>query len=219
MNCSPLTSFLSSGPQHHGSFVTGGHGEHIKPQRPQAKQVILTLSLTNTMIFHTGPTKPALVLLCCIGIWLAICSSSFGAPTGKKIKTILELLKHDSKELYENYRKPPAAGVTAGVAAGVTIDESLQLPCFTLGCEASTNISIIQAYLETVGMLNKNITNTANVIKRLDDIRCADIGCPNPPKLSISGPKDLYKLKSFTLTVFKRLSDCMAELKAKDNIC
>lgn len=50
-----------------------------------------------------GPTKPALVLLCCVGTWLVICSLSFGAPTPENVKLILELLKFESKELYENY--------------------------------------------------------------------------------------------------------------------
>ncbi|XP_036027538.1 interleukin-31 [Onychomys torridus] len=163
------------------------------------------------MIFHTGPTKPALVVLCCIGTCLAICSSAFGAPTAKMIITILKHLKEDSKELYENYSNCQAAGIKT--------DESLQLPCFTLGCEASSNISTIKAYLEEVETLNQNTINTAHVRKRLDDIRCGNIRCPNPPKPSISGPEDPYERKIFTLTVFKRLSDCMAELKAKDRIC
>ncbi|KAL1768385.1 interleukin-31, partial [Sigmodon hispidus] len=111
-------------------------------------------------------TKPALVLLCCIGTWLAICSSSFGAPTPTPtpdmIKTILQLLKRDSKELYEKYSNSDARGMS--------ITESLQLPCFTLGCEASANISIIQAYLEKAKVLSENRADTANITKRLEDI-------------------------------------------------
>ncbi|XP_059105752.1 interleukin-31 [Peromyscus eremicus] len=162
------------------------------------------------MTFHTGPTKPALVLLCCIGTWLVICNPSFGVPTAK-IRPILIHLKLDSEKLYENYSKCQAGGMQT--------NESLQLPCFTLGCGASANISTIQAYLEEVERLNENTTSTAHVRKRLNDIRCSNTGCPNPRKPSISGPKDPYKIKSFTLTVFKRLSDCMANLKAKDSIC
>ncbi|CAH6778913.1 interleukin-31 [Phodopus roborovskii] len=158
------------------------------------------------MIFHTGPTKPALVLLCCVGTWLAICSPSFGAPTATMIQTILKLLKLESKELFEDYHKKDAVGVPT--------DESLQLPCFTLGCEASTNISTIQAYLEMAKRLSDNRADTTNVTKRLDDIRCS-----NPPKPNISGPKDFYARKIFTLTVLKRFSDCMAELEAKDRVC
>ncbi|XP_040587584.1 interleukin-31 [Mesocricetus auratus] len=153
-----------------------------------------------------GPTKPTLVLLCCVGTWLAICCPSFGAPTASMIKTIVELLKLESKELYEDYLKKDAVGVPT--------DESLQLPCFTLGFEASTNISIIQAYLETAKRLSDNRADTANVTKRLDDIRCS-----NPPKPSIYEPEDFYARKIFTLTVLKRFSDCMAELKVKDRIC
>uniref|UniRef100_A0A8C8T5L2 Interleukin-31 n=1 Tax=Peromyscus maniculatus bairdii TaxID=230844 RepID=A0A8C8T5L2_PERMB len=150
-----------------------------------------------------GPTKPALMLLCCMGTWLAICSLPFGAPTAK-IGTILEFLKGDLEELYKNYSKCQAAGMET--------DESLQLPCFTPGCEASANISTIKAYLEEVERLNENNISTAHIRKRLDDIRCSD-----PPKPSVSGPEDFYERKIFTLTVFKRLSDCMAKLGAKNN--
>ncbi|XP_035300076.1 interleukin-31 [Cricetulus griseus] len=158
------------------------------------------------MICHTGPTKPALVLLCCVGTWLAICSLSFGAPTATMIKTILELLKLESKELYEDYSKKDADGLPT--------NESLQLPCFTLGYEASTSISTIQVYLETAKRLSDNRADTTNVTKRLDDIRCS-----NPPKPSISEPEDFHERKIFTLTVLKRFSDCMAKLEAKDRIC
>lgn len=101
----------------------------------------------------------------------------------------------------------------------VPIDESLQLPCFTLGCEASTSLSIIQAYLEEVKRLSENRINTSKVTKRLGDIMCSDIRCSNPPKLSISGPEKFYERKSFKLTVLKRFSDCMEKLEAKDRIC
>lgn len=44
------------------------------------------------------------MLLCCIGTWLAISSSSFGAPISKiHLKNTIEFLKLESKELYENY--------------------------------------------------------------------------------------------------------------------
>ncbi|XP_037054412.1 interleukin-31 [Peromyscus leucopus] len=191
-------------------ILPGGHGEPIKLQRPRAEQVSLQpLTVVVVMIFHTafwhpslspGPTKPALVLLCCMGTWLAICSQPFGVPTAK----ILKLLKWDLEELYKNYSEYQEPGMKT--------DESLQLPCFTPGCEASANISTIKAYLEEVERLNGNNISTAHIRKWLDDISCSD-----PPKPSISGPEDFYERKIFTLTVFKRLSDCMTKLGAENN--
>ncbi|CAO2629605.1 Il31, partial [Lemmus lemmus] len=165
-----------------------------------------------------GPTKPSLVLLCCIGTFLATCGPSFGAPTANSaptadmIKTILEHLKLESKELYEDYKK--------NSSGEVPIDESLQLPCFTLGCEASTSISIIQAYLEEVKRLSENRINTSKITKQLDDITCSDdVRCSSSPKPSISGPGKFYERKSFKLTVLKRFSDCMGKLEAKARVC
>ncbi|XP_075831389.1 interleukin-31 [Microtus pennsylvanicus] len=170
------------------------------------------------MIFHTGPTKPAWVLLCCVGTLLATCGPSFGAsitksaPTADMIKTILKYLKLESKELYEDY-------VSKNSSGEVPIDESLQLPCFTLGCEASTNISIIEAYLEEVRRLSENRVDTSRVTKRLSDITCSDVRCSNSSKPSVSGPDKFYEGKSFKLTVLKQFSDCMEKLEAKDRIC
>ncbi|KAM7331995.1 hypothetical protein ACRRTK_008703 [Alexandromys fortis] len=169
------------------------------------------------MIFHTGPTKPAWVLLCCMGTLLATCGPSFGAPTTNSaptadmIKTILKYLKLESKELYEDYKK--------NSSGEVPIDESLQLPCFTLGCGASTNISIIEAYLEEVRRLSENRVDTSRVTKRLSDITCPDARCSNSSKPSVSGPDKFYERKSFKLTVLKQFSDCMEKLQAKDRIC
>lgn len=101
----------------------------------------------------------------------------------------------------------------------VPIDESLQLPCFTLGCGASTNISIIEAYLEEVRRLSENRVDTSRVTKRLSDITCPDVRCSNSSKPSVSGPDNFYERKSFKLTVLKRFSDCMEKLQAKDRIC
>lgn len=101
----------------------------------------------------------------------------------------------------------------------VPIDQSLHLPCFTLGCNASTSISIIQAYLEEVKRLSENRTDTSKVIKRLSDITCSDTRCSNPTKPSISGPEKFYERKSFKLTVLKQFSDCMEKLEPKDRIC
>ncbi|KAK7804982.1 hypothetical protein U0070_025504 [Myodes glareolus] len=162
-------------------------------------------------------TKPAWVLLCCIGTLLATCGPSFAAPTTNRAPTanmtkiILEHLKLESKELYEDYKK--------NSSGEVPIDQSLQLPCFTLGCHASASISIIQAYLEEVRRLSENRIDTSKVIKRLRDITCSDISCSNPTKPSISGPEKFYERKSFKLTVLKQFSDCMEKLKPKDRIC
>ncbi|XP_052023600.1 interleukin-31 [Apodemus sylvaticus] len=161
------------------------------------------------MIFHTGPTKPALVLLCCLGTWLVICSLSFGAPTPENVKLILELLKFESKELYENYSKSQASGMSA--------DASLQLPCFSLGREAVTNISVIKAHLEKARVLSENTIDTTRVTRWLDSISCS-----NPLNLNISRPEDTaksYARRVFVLTVLKQFSACMAELQAKDSIC
>ncbi|XP_055461804.1 interleukin-31 [Psammomys obesus] len=160
------------------------------------------------MIFHIGPTKPALVVLCCIGTWLAICSLSFGAPTPDQIKTILERLRHDSKQLYEDYSKP--------LGDGVSVNESLQLPCFTLGRGASANISVLKAYLEKVKVLDENRTDTYNVTKRLEDISCT-----TPLGLNISGPgaSKFHEYKTFILTVLKQFADCMAKLEFKNSVC
>ncbi|XP_021487005.1 interleukin-31 [Meriones unguiculatus] len=160
------------------------------------------------MIFHIGPTKPALVVLCCIGTWLAICSLSFGAPTPDQIKTILEILRHDSKQLYEDYIKREGGGVFE--------NESLQLPCFTLGRGASANISVLKAYLEKVKVVDQDRTNTYNVTKRLEDISCT-----TPLELNIPGPdtSKFYECKSFILTVLKQFADCMAKLEFKNSVC
>ncbi|XP_028621784.1 interleukin-31 [Grammomys surdaster] len=163
------------------------------------------------MIFHTGPTKLALVLLCCIAPWLAICRPPFGELTRGKITLILKLLEHESKVLYENYSRGPAYNIS--------VNESLQLPCFSLGQEALTNtlsqeaitsISVIKAHLEKVKELSENTVDTTKVTKRLEDIS----NC-GPPNVDISGPeKNAYAQKVFMLTVLKRFSDCMAELQA-----
>ncbi|XP_076778948.1 interleukin-31 [Arvicanthis niloticus] len=101
------------------------------------------------------------------------------------------------------------------MASGMSVNESLQLPCFSLGQEALTNISVIKAHLEKVKVLSKNAVDTTKVTKRLEDISCSD-----PPNVNISGPgDDVYAQKGFMLTVLKRFSDCMAELQAKDSIC
>ncbi|XP_051017860.1 interleukin-31-like [Acomys russatus] len=151
--------------------------------------------------------KPAVMALCFIGTCLVFCGSSFGAPTSEDIKTILDHLKLESKELYEDYSKK---------APGILANESLQLPCFTLGREASANISVIRAHLEKVKVLTENRIDTTTVIKRLDDINCFI-----PLKLNISGPKDtkFFEYKTFSLTVLKRFSDCMAKLEAKNSVC
>uniref|UniRef100_A0A8I6AK60 Interleukin 31 n=1 Tax=Rattus norvegicus TaxID=10116 RepID=A0A8I6AK60_RAT len=179
-------------------------------QAPEAtSKAGLTHCLPVTMIFYTGPTKPALVLLCCVGAWLAICSSSFGAPISKtNIQRTLELLKEESKALYEDYNKTEASGISP--------DESLQLPCFSLGREALTNISGLKAYLEEVKSLSKNTVDTTKLTKRL-----VDISCLNPLNVNISRPQktDSYTKKTFILSVLKKFSDCMAEVQAKDNIC
>ncbi|XP_021042886.1 interleukin-31 [Mus pahari] len=162
------------------------------------------------MIFHTGPTKPALVLLGCIGTWLAICSLSFGAPIPKEdLRITLDNLKQESKDLYENYTRKEAYGMSA--------DESLQLPCFNLAREALTNISIIIAHLEKVKVLSKNTVDTSWVIRWLKNISCS-----NPLNLNISVPgntDESYDRKMFVLMVLKQFSNCMAKLQAEDSIC
>lgn len=95
------------------------------------------------------------------------------------------------------------------------MDASLQLPCFSLGREALTNISIIKAHLEKVKVVSDDIVDTTKVTRWLENISCV-----NPLNLKISGPGDKsYAQKTFVLTVLKRFSDCMAGLQAKDSIC
>ncbi|EDL19634.1 mCG11123, isoform CRA_a, partial [Mus musculus] len=158
--------------------------------------------------FLCGTTKPTLVLLCCIGTWLATCSLSFGAPISKEdLRTTIDLLKQESQDLYNNYSIKQASGMSA--------DESIQLPCFSLDREALTNISVIIAHLEKVKVLSENTVDTSWVIRWLTNISCF-----NPLNLNISVPgntDESYDCKVFVLTVLKQFSNCMAELQAKDN--
>lgn len=99
----------------------------------------------------------------------------------------------------------------------MSADAPLQLPCFSLGREAVTNISVIKAYLEKVQVLSENRVDTTEVTRWLDNISCS-----NPVSLNISGPEDTdtsYEHKKFVLTVLEQFSACMAKLQAKDHIC
>lgn len=97
------------------------------------------------------------------------------------------------------------------------MDESLQLPCFSLDQEALTNISVIIAHLEKVKVLSENTVDTSRVIRWLKNISCF---IPLNSNSSVPGNTDKsYDDKMFVLTVLKQFSNCMAKLQAKDSIC
>ncbi|XP_008837634.1 interleukin-31-like [Nannospalax galili] len=163
------------------------------------------------MIFHTGSSKSAWLLLFCVGIWLSTCRLSFSIPALRDINMILGCLTYESKEIYDNYMKEehwPEHQKNYSY---------LQLPCFTLGPEASKNISVIQAYLETVKTVSSDRVETRNLIKRLDDISYHNLTKPNISETITF--KNKYQHKQFIVTVLKQFSSCMKDLKILGRKC
>nr|XP_044988059.1 interleukin-31 [Jaculus jaculus] len=157
------------------------------------------------MLSHAGLAKPVLVLLFCVGTWMSSCTPSFGAPQppSSVIQRTLAYLKRDSDQLLHYYKKEEP-----GVLKQLDGQPYLPLlPCFTLHPEASNNISVLQAHLESVKRLSNNQTTIDDIIKRLEDLKSHKI-----PKLNISEPpQDSFKRKCFIMTVLVQLSTCVTD--------
>uniref|UniRef100_A0A8C9USP3 Uncharacterized protein n=1 Tax=Spermophilus dauricus TaxID=99837 RepID=A0A8C9USP3_SPEDA len=158
--------------------------------------------LASHLLLSPGPTKPALMLLCCVSAWMSIhtfpTDRLIDGPTACEVQLILKNLDNLSTQLLQDYVKE---------------EGKYPLPCFTPGPQASNNISVIQAYLRKTTADGTNRMDgmdgtVADVLEQLDKLK--DDSTPEALAATPTSSGDAYEGKSFILAVLQQFSGCMA---------
>ncbi|XP_027804968.1 interleukin-31 [Marmota flaviventris] len=168
------------------------------------------------MISVTGPTKPALMLLCCVSAWTSIhtfpTDRPSNGPTVCEVQLILKNLDNLSTQLLQDYRKNESDMPDSQA----WVIQKYPLPCFTPGPQASHNISVIQAYLrkttaDRTDRVDRMDGMVADVLEQLDKLK--DDSTPEALATTPASSGDAYEGKSFILAVLHQFSGCMAETR------
>ncbi|EHB01454.1 Interleukin-31, partial [Heterocephalus glaber] len=150
-----------------------------------------------------GPTKPALLLLCCLGTWLSAHALSLPTLPPEDLRQILRDLQRCSGKLLSDYKNE------VKLPWEMNTQKKYELPCFTPGFEAANNISVILAHLKQImkckgsGLNNGDMSYT---IQQLEKLRYGDTLEPQVPTCNDTKPFDY---KTYILETLEQFSLCM----------
>ncbi|KAF5929333.1 interleukin-31 [Diceros bicornis minor] len=159
------------------------------------------------MVSHTGSTRVALFLLCCMGSLMFSHMAPTNQPQPEDIGAIITELWNSSKKLLEDYQKKET-GVPESTDYSLRIQTLL--PCFTSDSQPPSNInsSTFLPYFKAIKPLLNN-SEVQEIIEQLDKLKLQ-----NASETEVSVPTDTFECKRFILTILRQFSECLERVKS-----